>query len=140
MLIAVAIGWLIRPTESLAHAVVAHVAGEVDFAKPANTQDLSQVLKQAGVDADVVPGKVTYAHTCWLRGHWVPHLLVQTSSGPVTVIVMPDEHIKGRTSFHDSGYDGVIVPAQRGSIAVLAQGTADIADVAKQMKVTYSAP
>ena len=139
VVVAIAIGWFIRPTPSLAHAVVAHVAGEVDFAKPANTQDLLEVLRKAGVDADLSPGKVTYAHTCWLRGHWVPHLLLQTSSGPVTVIVMPDEHVNGRTSFHDSGYDGVIVPAQQGSIAVLAQGTADVAGVANQMKVTYTA-
>ncbi len=138
VVVAIAIGWFIRPTPSLAHAVVAHVAAEVDFAKPANTQDLSEVLKNAGVNADLSPGKVTYAHTCWLRGHWVPHLLLQTSSGPVTVIVMPDEHVTGRTSFHDSGYDGVIVPARRGSIAVLAQGTADVAGVANQMKVTYA--
>jgi hypothetical protein len=114
------------------------VTAEVDTAKPANTQVLSEVLLRAGVNADALPGKVTYAHTCWLRGHWVPHLLVETSAGPITVIVMPDEHVNGSTSFHEGGFEGVIVPAQHGSIAVLAQGKADVAGVASHVKVTYA--
>jgi len=55
----------------------------------------------------------------------VPHLVVQTAAGPVTVMVLVHEPVRAATQFDENGYRGVIVPvAGHGSLAVLARGEA----------------
>lgn len=130
--------WLLRPAESLAHDLVMHMAGEPhswESTQPVDAHSLEEILKRAGVDSNVTSGDVVYAQTCLFRGHYVPHLVVQTSSGPVTVMILPDERVAARASFYESGLAGVIVPASHGSIAVLARSTADIDAVAKRMRL-----
>jgi hypothetical protein len=137
--------WIMRPSNTLAHDVIAHVNGEPqswDTTQPVDKPSLEAILSKAGVfDSRIASPEVTYAQTCFFRGHFVPHLVVHTAGGPVTVMVLPDEHVTGRQSFRDEGYAGVIVPAQHGSIAVLTRGTANIDDVAQRMQLTLrSAP
>jgi hypothetical protein len=53
----------------------------------------------------------------------VPHLVIQTASGPVTVMVLLHEHVARSKRFDEQGYRGVIVPvAGHGSLAVLTRG------------------
>ncbi len=130
--------WLLRPKDTLAHELVVHMAGEPnswESTRPVDAHSLESILQKAGVDSNVTSRDVVYARTCLFRGHFVPHLVVQTTSGPVTVMVLASEHVRKRESFYDDGYAGVIVPAQHGSIAVLARGTVNIDDVADQMSV-----
>jgi len=77
------------------------------------------VLAKAGVRYDVrLP--VTYASPCQFRGHIVPHLVVQTDHGPLTVMVLA--HVKSDTkeTFSEGKYRGIVLPAGSGSIAVVA--------------------
>ena len=63
---------------------------------------------------------VSYASSCLFRGHRVPHLVVQTSMGPVTVMVLVHESVSKAVPFDEEGYRGVIVPVPgHGSLAVL---------------------
>jgi hypothetical protein len=78
-----------------------------------------------------MPG-ISFANSCWFRGRHVPHLVVQTPGGPVTIMVLPDEEVGGRTAFAEGGYRGMLVPAQRGSIAVLVRDATDADAVASQ--------
>jgi hypothetical protein len=65
-------------------------------------------------------GLVSYASSCAFRGHQVPHLVIQTESGPVTVMVLVHEREPKPVQFDEQGYRGVIVPvAGHGSLAVL---------------------
>jgi hypothetical protein len=58
--------------------------------------------------------------SCWFRGHYVPHLVVQTDRGPVTVLLLTQEQgVKRREVFDEGGFHGVVVPAARGAVAVL---------------------
>jgi hypothetical protein len=129
--------WALRPSDTLAHDIVAHVEYESDSwsrkqaAPPATVAD---TLAKAGVALDMSSDKVMYARTCLFRGHLVPHLVVSTSRGPVTVLVLPDEKVAHRTNFHEDGMTGVIAPAPHGSIAVLALGSANVDDVAEQVQ------
>jgi hypothetical protein len=67
-------------------------------------------------------GMVSYAQSCLFRGHRVPHLVVQTDMGPVTVMVLVHESVSKPTRFDEEGYRGVILPvAGHGSVAVLAK-------------------
>jgi hypothetical protein len=128
--------WVGVPRESLATAVVEHMAGEPDAWDAATTlprKTVAEVLSRSGVRLE--PGRldITYAHSCWFRGRHVPHLVVQTPSGPVTVVVLPREPVAGTVAFQEDGYQGVLVPAERGSIAVLTRDRADVDGVAKRV-------
>jgi hypothetical protein len=118
--------WLAAPHASLAADVVAHMAGEpqawarTDEAVPA--AQLDQVLREAHVTIDPRAPLVTYAHSCMFRGHHVPHLVVQTREGPVTVMVLVHERVKAPVRFDEGGYRGILVPDDgHGSLAVLAR-------------------
>lgn len=120
----------LRPGDALATDLVAHMAEEPEAwsgrqAVPQSALDL--VLRRSGVRLDrVAAGEVVYANSCYLRGRQVPHLVVQTDAGPVTVLVLKGEKLKSRRPFDEGGYRGVLwpVPGGGGAIAVLARDAA----------------
>lgn len=125
--------WLGTAQPTLAAAVVAHMAHEPGAWKPSDAQvtqpELDAVLKDAGVRLLPGMGRVSYAQSCAFRSRTVPHLVVQTPSGPVTVMVLAHEHVAAAQHFNEQGYQGMLVPvAGHGSIAVIMRGS-DSADV-----------
>ena len=127
--------WAGFPRQSLASSVVAHMAEEPDawgttVALP--EAEIASVISRSGVRLDGSLPEITYAHSCWFRGHFVPHLVVQTADGPVTILVLPEETVSSRVGFREGGYQGTLVPAGRGSIAVLARSAADVDAVASR--------
>ena len=134
---AVAALWLLRPSDTLARDVVAHVQHESDswVAKEhVSAKDIDEALRGAGVVLDINSDRLSFAHSCWFRGYYVPHLVVQTARGPATVMILRHEHVPARRTFHEAGMAGVIAPAERGSIAVLTHDDASLAAVAGQMQ------
>jgi hypothetical protein len=133
--VAVLVGllWSAFPRESLAGAVVAHMSHEPEAwgaTAPIPSSALAYALARTGVRLEGDVGDVTYANTCWFRGRGVPHLVVRSAAGPVTIMVLPHESLPRRRPFDEGGYRGVLVPAARGSIAVLARAGADAVDAA----------
>lgn len=129
--------WTLRPNDSLAHDVVAHIQYESkswSSNEQVTAADVKETLARAGVAIDMDSDKVMYAHSCMFRGHVVPHLVVSTPQGPVTVMVLPHESVKHRMSFHEDGMSGVITPAPHGSLAVIMQGNENIDAVAQQVQ------
>jgi Protein of unknown function (DUF3379) len=119
--------WVAAPGRSLAADVVTHMAGEPDawqrteVAVP--TSSLQEVLDESHLRLDPGAGVVSYASSCTFRGHHVPHLVIQTESGPATVMVLVRERVSKPAQFDEQGYRGVIVPvAGHGSLAVLTRG------------------
>ena len=115
--------------QSLAHAVAMHADGEPQSfltSAPEDPAALARVMATLGLE--LLPGgpTVSYARNCVLRGHTVAHLVVQTSLGPVVVLVLTHEQVASRRTFSDHGYHGVLVPAPKGSLAVLGAGDEDI--------------
>jgi hypothetical protein len=129
--------WLLRPTDTLARAVVAHVEAEPESwlaREHVSTGDIDAALRRAGVQLDITSDKVTYAQSCWFRGHYVPHLVVQTATGPTTILLLRHEPVAARRTFHEGGMSGVLVPSGEGSVAVLARGSAGVEQVAQMMQ------
>jgi hypothetical protein len=139
ILVAVAGGlWLAEPHSSLAADVVAHMAGEPQaWARtdiPATAPELAQALGDAHLRLDPKAGMVSYARSCQFRAHHVPHLVVQTEMGPVTVMVLAHESVSKPERFDEQGYHGVILPIPgHGSLAVLARGQSPSPDMLKQI-------
>lgn len=119
--------WVAAPGTSIAADVVSHMAGEPDaWARtdvPVPDKDLEEVLRNTHLRLATGSAMVSYASSCQFRGHHVPHLVIQTESGPVTVMVLVHERVSKPLQFDEQGYRGVIVPVPgHGSIAVLTQG------------------
>lgn len=116
--------WVASTRESFAEQVVMHTDHE-SFAmirtdERVDEQVLADVLEKSGLSLHPNAAEVSYASTCSFRGNAVPHLVVQTDQGPVTVMVLTEEKsTKGMQRFEEGGYEGMIVPAPKGVIAVL---------------------
>jgi hypothetical protein len=127
--------WLSVPRSSLAAAVVTHMGGEPEAWRrtdvPVPSSELLEVLRDSHLRLAGGAGMVSYASSCAFRGHHVPHLVIQTESGPVTVMVLVHERVSKLVQFDEQGYRGVIMPvAGHGSLAVLTRGpTTDLKTV-----------
>ncbi len=86
------------------------------------------MLGTAGVEFDArMP--IVYAAPCPFRGRRIAHLVVQTAHGPLTVMLLPHVNVTRREKFSEDGLDGMLLPAGKGSVAVLARGAkVDAAD------------
>lgn len=113
--------WLFRPATALAGEVVLHVEEEADSWNSHENLPATQVaeiMRTAGAQFDS-PYPVVYGYPCPFKGHRVAHLVVQTPRGLVTVMLIPHEPVRRRTEFVRDGLSGVLLPAGRGSVALL---------------------
>ena len=131
LIAAIALWGLVRPgvSDALADDVIGHWHHEPDSWRVTNVRVSDATLSKAlgdGLRLDV--GKlaaVTYVRTCFFRGHWVPHLVVQGKAGPVMVLLLPDEAVASEEPviMPEQGLQGVIFPHGSGSIVILGAGT-----------------
>lgn len=130
--------WLSVPDRSFAAAVVTHMGGEPQAWRrtdvPVPSAELLDVLRDSHLRLAADAGIVSYASSCGFRGYRVPHLVLQTESGPVTVMVLVHEHLSKSMQFDEQGYHGVIVPvAGHGSLAVLTRGPTAVEHIAHRV-------
>jgi hypothetical protein len=127
--------WLLSPRSALAGELVEHVShegGSWSKHEVLSSAELASVLRNAGVEFDTsLP--VVYAMACQFRGHHVPHLVVQTANGPMTVMLLAHEKVAARQEFSEDGYRGVLLPAGEGSVAVLMRNGAVPEKIAAQV-------
>jgi hypothetical protein len=119
--------WLSSAGRVLASDVVGHMAEEPNAwlrtEVPVPEAKLEQVMAESHLRLKPGAGLVSYANSCGFRGHQVPHLVVQTDHGPVTVMVLTHESVHFAAHFDEQGYRGMIVPVTgHGSLAVLDHG------------------
>lgn len=122
--------------DSLADEVLAHVDHEpwsmrVTDEPVADTQleNVAGTVARFGTDAPLV----TYAHTCVIDGHEVPHLVVQGETGPVMILLMPDEKVDGPIPLEDEDNRGVILPVGEGSIAIVGSRAESVEKLEKRI-------
>jgi hypothetical protein len=122
------------PRASIAREVIGHVEhepGAMDATAPLAPAALAEALQPDGARLHPGAGDVTFAARCIFDGHVVPHLVVQTPQGPVTVLMLRHRTLDEPLHLSESGYEGVVLPAPRGSIAIVGEGIADIDGVAR---------
>jgi hypothetical protein len=125
--------WVGGPQDSLARDLVEHLAHEPEALvvtdRPMDAARLEEVLERGGIRLRPEIGTVSYANTCLFRGRRVPHLVVQTGDGPVTVMVLRHERPARPADFDERGHAGRIVPVGPGSIAVIGVAGVDLEEV-----------
>ena len=127
--------WSGGPRTALAREVVAHVEHEPQSltATHAEPAAIERVLRAGGIRLRPEAGEVTYANSCAFRGQVVPHLVVRTAQGPVTVLVLRNEPITRPIRVREGGFQGSVLPAGPGSIAVIGEGPADLDEIKAQV-------
>ena len=129
--------WVGGPRNSLAQDVLAHMDHEpeafVVTTTPADDAVLGRVLERGGIRLRPEVGTVSYANSCPFRGRTVPHLVVQTDGGPVTVMVLRNEPLDAPVRFAEDRFTGTIVPAGPGSIAVIGGSDAELEQITERV-------
>lgn len=128
--------WVSFPAPTVAAEVLDHLRHEPDAWSAEGVlppDDVAAVLREAGVRLREGAGDVTYAKRCWHQRHWVPHLVVRTSAGPVTVLLLAHRQVEAPVAVSDEEFTGVVLPAPRGSIAVAGRAGTDVDAVAQQV-------
>ena len=124
------------PRASIAREVVDHVVhepGTMNLLVPVTAGALAGVLDPEGTRLRPGIGDVTFAARCVHQGHVVPHLVVRTPEGAVTVLLLRHREIDEPVQIAEQGLEGVVLPAPRGSIAIVGQGLKDPAGIAQKV-------
>lgn len=129
--------WASGPRDALARDVVRHVEHEPAALVPTQTAAdplrVREVLARDGVRLVGGMGLVTYVRSCEFRGHEVPHLVVQTADGPVTVLLLPQERVDGPVQFHEGRYVGTIEPLGAGAVAVIGGSPTQVREATRRV-------
>jgi hypothetical protein len=128
--------WVSFPAPSLAAEIIDHVLHEPDAwnsEQALTAEQVASAFGSGGPRLKAAAGEVTYARRCWHKGRWVPHLVVRTDSGPVTVLLLAHREVQAAMPLEDAGFSGVVLPAPRGSIAIVGRGRVDRDEIARQV-------
>ena len=128
--------WVAAPRPSLAREVIGHVLHEPDAMSgtvPVTQATLAGVLDPEGTRLRPGLGDVTFAMRCVFEGYVVPHLVVRTARGPVTVLLLRHRSVSERVHVAEQGYTGIVLPAPRGSIAIVGRDLKDLDGIAQQV-------
>ena len=111
------------PQASLESQVLAHVDHEPMALMPSSTPvddaRLQRVVPDNVARMNHESGLITFAETCPINGNPIPHLVLQGKTGPITILLMPDEKISATKTLDGENVHGVIVPVGDGSVAII---------------------
>jgi hypothetical protein len=120
---------------SLAEEIIAHMDHEQDSrgvtSVPVSMRTLGEVVGPDVAAMDDSIGLITYAMSCIINGRTVPHLVVQGTGGPVTLILLPEETISASIPLSGENVYGVILPVGSGSVAVIGQREEQQSEIAR---------
>lgn len=118
----------------LASEVLAHMDHEapsrVVTTLAVSDSTLGEVLDPRVRALDTGGSIVSYATSCVINGNVVPHLVVQGRTGPITLILLPDEDVNEAVTLSGENVHGVILPADTGSVAIIGQRAEQMPEVA----------
>ena len=114
---------------TLADEIVAHMDHEpysLRVTDVAVSEDrLTRVVPATMANLSSETGLITYAQSCEINGHKVPHLVIQGERGPVTILLLPEEKIEAATPLKGANVNGVLIPVGDGSIAIIGEESAE---------------
>jgi hypothetical protein len=130
--------------DSLGDEILAHLDHEPAALRVTRVA-VSDKRLQNTVPADIARmdhtgGLITYAQSCKINGKRVPHLVIQGESGPITILLMPDEAVAKAEQLEGESIRGVILPVGGGSIAIIGDREEQLDRVEKSVlnSVTWS--
>ena len=83
-------------------------------------------------------GQVSYLGHCIIGEHTGIHMVLRTSRGIVTVLLLPAQPINGPSLLNDSQISGILYPSQKGSIAILSEQPEAVDQTRQQINRTLN--
>jgi hypothetical protein len=125
------------PDPALAIASIDHVLAEpvALHAHQTVTEDrLKEALALSGaLPRDGLAAEVSFLKDCPVPGGIGKHIVLRTALGTVTLITMPARPVSRRIELDQRGLNSVILPAGRGSFAIVTDSGTNIAAVEKMI-------
>ncbi len=119
--------------EDLSGELVAHMLHEpaslLPDADPVAASEVEYVLRRTGAQLDAPVGTITYIKSCPFRNRQVAHMVINGSTGPVTLMLLPHVSVASAEAFEEAGYKGTIVPVGSGSVAIIGGETEPLTPV-----------
>ena len=131
--------WLGLKREPLERAVLGHIDAErphLADRRDLSPEQVNHVLAPLAIAVEAGLGQVHYAGTCRIRRHLGAHLVLPGEKGPVTVLFMPDERVAGRLPVRGARFQGIIVPAGRGSMAIVGEPGEPLEGIESRLRLT----
>ena len=123
---------------SLAAEIIAHLDHELGALqvtdKAISEGKLARVIEDDVAEMDA--GLITYARSCVINGHTIPHLVIQGEQGPITLLLLPDEMLDSAVALEGVGITGVILPVGTGSIAIIGERDEPLEDLQRRLLST----
>ena len=101
--------------------------------EPLPVEQLRHLSPAVSVEPAGLRHPVTYAMPCELMHLPGLHLVLQLDDGPVSLLVVSEQHIDEPRLVHQRGYRGVVRPIAHGSLAVFGPERAPVEDLAQAM-------
>ena len=123
--------------ENLSALVVRHIQEEpemLDQKSALEEMTLMKVLTSMEFSLAGMPAVITAAAPCWMREGRGMHLVVQGDHGPVTVLLMPGEHVPQPQEVVAVSLAGKLVPTDWGSMAVVSHAGDDIEPLMRSLQ------
>ncbi|HEY5682233.1 MAG TPA: DUF3379 family protein [Sulfuricaulis sp.] len=83
--------------------------------------ELNNALLEVGAQMMPALGRVDYLSICQIRKANGGHIVIDGAKGPVTILMLPGEHVMDRIQFRNERFQGVIFPGQAGSLAIIGE-------------------
>jgi len=139
LIIAFSIQLLIPATvdsEQLAQQVISHVHEDthaLNVRMDVPKSSIDTMLASYGGKLNGPIGKVSFLGHCIVGGHTGIHMVLNTSQGLVTVILLPTQAIDQSSLLADHQFNGIVYPSQKGSIAIIAEHAQSIKDTRQKI-------
>ncbi|MGD2119505.1 MAG: DUF3379 family protein [Chromatiales bacterium] len=125
--------------QSLPKFVLAHIEHEVnqlDNRLQVNAGRLARLSADFdGGYLQTLKQKITYVEKCWLRTGYGLHLIVEGQTGPVTLLLMPNEATTQTVAVRSERFTGNIYPLARGSFALVGEHGESIEMLAESLRM-----
>ena len=125
------------PTTPFHRAVMAHLDGEWDSLvqrQDVSDQKLMSVLDTVGAELKGEIGKIRHASLCDFSEYGGAHLVLEGRKGPVVVLLLPQKHIAGAKVVSGDRAEGILVPTNNGSMAIVGDKDEALHGVERQVR------
>lgn len=113
---------------------LAHVQNELNHLDDRNNVQLAQlnnILRAFNLKLQNTRNIINYAGTCQIHQSPGVHIVFQGDQAPITLLLLPDDNTQARRSIMSARFHGVILPLEKGSVALIADKTENLADFEK---------
>lgn len=129
-------------SDNMARAAIAHVLDEeteeFSVAKITDAALRTRALERLGIALPGHIGRIRYEGPCPFGGRTAYHVVLDTSYGKATLLLMPENPLASRVITSARGLGAVAVPARGGSIAVVASSKSAAAGIERLLRIPAS--